>query len=230
MCGRVFVKTKVDGLVRAFAFAREGEAKSLDNAFPHFNGAPGQNYPIIVREPDTGGGAFMRARWGLIPRWVKEPKGGRRPINATIERVATAPMFRGAYRWRRALLPIDGFFEWRAIKGEKVKQPYAIAMADGSPFALAAVWENWRHPATGEEIRTFAVLTCPANELVGQIHDRMPVIMASADYARWLSEEPDPSDLLKPYPSELMTVWPISTRVNRPANNGPDILDPLGEE
>jgi putative SOS response-associated peptidase YedK len=206
MCGRVFVKTNVDSLVRAFAFAREGEAKSLDNAFPRFNGAPGQDYPIIVREPDTGGGEFVRARWGLIPRWVKEPTGGRRPINAAVERVATAPMFRNAYRWRRALLPIDGLFEWRAIRGQKVKQPYAIAMAEGSPFALAAIWESWRHPETGEEIRTFAVLTGPSNELVSQIHDRMPVIIAPADYARWIGEELDPSDLLRPYPSEPMTM------------------------
>jgi putative SOS response-associated peptidase YedK len=121
-------------------------------------------------------------------------------------------------------MPIDGFFEWRATKPPK--QPYAIAMRDYAPFCVAAIWDEG--PAlNGGTRRTFAVITCPANELVGQIHNRMPVIIAAADYDRWLSGiEPDPRDLLRPYPSELMRMWRISTRVNRPANNDPSILDP----
>jgi len=122
-------------------------------------------------------------------------------------------------------MPIDGFFEWRPTKPPQ--QPYAIAMKDGAPFCLAAIWDDWRDPKTGATMRTFAVVTCPANELVAEIHDRMPVIIAPDDYTRWLSDiEPDPHDLLRPYPATLMTLWPISTRVNRPANNDPDILDP----
>jgi putative SOS response-associated peptidase YedK len=136
------------------------------------------------------------------------------------------PSFREAYAKRRCLVPIENFFEWRAIKGTRAKQPYAIAMKDGSPFALAGVWESWRRPETDEIVRTFAVITTEANELVAHIHDRMPVIISPEHYQRWLSPmEPDPRDLLAPYPSEPMIAWPISTRVNAPRNDSADILD-----
>jgi putative SOS response-associated peptidase YedK len=94
-----------------------------------------------------------------------------------------------AYRKRRCIVPVDGFFEWKAIKG-RVKRPYAIAMKDGSQFGLAGIWENWQEPTSSEWIRTFAIITTDSNELVAQIHDRMAVILAPADYARWLGEEP----------------------------------------
>jgi putative SOS response-associated peptidase YedK len=112
-------------------------------------------------------------------------------------------------------VPVDGFFEWRAIKGTRVKQPYAIAMKDGSRFGLAGLWENWRNPITGEWERTFAIITVPSNAFVRQIHNRMPVILAPASYDRWLGPEPDPHDLLITYPAEPMMMWPISTRVGK---------------
>jgi putative SOS response-associated peptidase YedK len=87
-------------------------------------------------------------KWGLIPHWCADPMGGRRPINAKAESVSRLPMFRDAYALRRCIVPVDGFFEWRAIKGARAKQPYAIAMKDGSPFGLAGLWENWRNPST----------------------------------------------------------------------------------
>jgi len=123
------------------------------------------------------------------------------------------------------IVPIDGFFEWRAIKGARAKQPYAIAMKDGSPFGLAGLWENWRNPNTGEWQRTFAIITVPSNSLVGQIHHRMPAILQPGTYERWLGSAPDPHDLLITYPSEPMTMWPISTRVNAPENDDPSLLD-----
>jgi putative SOS response-associated peptidase YedK len=107
------------------------------------------------------------------------------PINVKAETVAKLPMFRDAYRRRRCILPIDAFFEWKAVLGSKVKQPFAIAMADRSPFGLAGLWENWKDPATGEWVRTFRVLTTSANELVRPIHDGMPVILRPADQERW---------------------------------------------
>ena len=137
------------------------------------------------------------------------------------------PIFRDAYRKRRCIVPVDGFFEWKAIKGQKAKQPYAIAMKDGAPFGIAGIWENWKEPASGEWIRTFAIITTDSNELVADIHDRMPVILAPADYARWLSEEPDPRDLMRPFPAHLMRMWPISTRVNKPENDDPSIIEPI---
>ena len=165
--------------------------------------------------------------WGLIPYWCEDPKGGRKLINAKCETVAKLPTFRDAYRQRRCIVPVDGFFEWKAIKGQKTKQPYAIAMKDGSPFGLGGLWENWKDPSTGESIRTFAIITTDANEMVAEIHDRMPLIIAPSDYERWLSDDPDPSDLMQPFPAEPMRMWPISTRVNKPENDDPSIVQPI---
>ena len=143
------------------------------------------------------------------------------------ETVARLPSFRDAYRRRRCIVPVDGFFEWKAIKGQKAKQPYAIAMKDGSPFGLGGLWENWKDPSIGRVVRTFAITTTDANELVAEIHDRMPLILEPGDYARWLSYEPDPRELHAPFPAEPMRMWPISTRVNKPENNDPAIVEPI---
>ena len=138
-------------------------------------------------------------------------------------------MFRDAYAQRRCIVPVDGFFEWRAIKGARAKQPYAIAMKDGSPFGLAGLWENWKNPSTGEWERTFAIITVPSNQVVAKIHNRMPAILEPKTYDRWLGFEPDPHDVLITYPSEPMTMWPISTRVNKPENDEPSLLDRNGD-
>ena len=153
------------------------------------------------------------AALGLDPYWCEDPKGGRKPINAKCETVRTLPTFRDAYRRRRCILPVDGFFEWKAIKGQKAKQPYAIGMKDGSPFGLGGLWENWKDPASGEWVRTFAIITTDANELVAEIHDRMPLIIAPGDYARWLGEEPDPGDLMRPFPAEPMRMTAAQTAI-----------------
>jgi putative SOS response-associated peptidase YedK len=192
---------------------------------PRYNGAPGQEHWIIRQHPDTGERTLDRLSWGLIPRWVKEEPGGRKPINAKAETISSLPSFRDAYKKSRALLPIDNFFEWKAIKGARAKQPYAIGMRTGEPFAIAAIWENWQHPVTGEWIRTFAVLTTTANELMSEIHDRMPVIIPPESYDHWLSTlDPDPRELLVPFPSAPMVCWPISTRVNKVDNDDESIL------
>jgi putative SOS response-associated peptidase YedK len=167
-------------------------------------------------------------RWGLVPYWTKEASPKAKPINATAERVANAPMFRAAYAKRRCIVPVDNFFEWKAVKGARAKQPYAIAMKSGQPFGLAAIWEGWKHPHTGDVLRTFCIITTDANDLVADIHDRMPVILPPEAYERWLANiEPDPRDLLVPFPADLMMMWPISTKVNKPDNDDPAILDPL---
>jgi putative SOS response-associated peptidase YedK len=100
-------------------------------------------------------------------------------------------------------------------------------MKDGAPFGIAGLWGNWKEPASGDWIRTFAIITTDSNELVGEIHDRMPVILAPANNARWLSDEPDPRDLMRPFPAGLMRMWPISTRVNKPQNDDPSIIEPI---
>ena len=115
-----------------------------------------------------------------------------------------------------------------AIKGERAKQPYAIAMKDGAPFGIAGIWENWKDPWDGAWVRTFAILTTEANDLVAEIHNRMPVILSPTDYE--LGEDPDPRDLLRPFPALAMRIWQISTRVNKPENDDASIMDPVQEK
>lgn len=224
MCGRI-VQSGFAGFKILVGTPDDSRVKK-----PRYNGAPSQDLLVIRRHPDTGEYQSDFLRWGLIPSWVKEPKPRTKPINATAERVASAPMFQAAYAQRRCLVPVNGFFEWRKIKGSGPSQPYAIGMKDNSPFALAGLWENWQHPETGEWLRTFCIVTCPANALVADIHDRMPVIIQPADYDRWLGNiEPDPRDLLVPYAADLMRMWPVSSRVNSPKNDDPDLVTPVSQ-
>ena len=222
MCGRVVQASEplryafVDGLSLPDSRTRP----------PSYNVAPSQELYVIRQNHKTGERTLDLLRWGLIPHGCKDPIGGRKPINARAESVASLPTFRAAYAKRRCIVPVESFFEWRAIKGARAKQPYAVAMKDRTPFAIAGLWENWRHPQSGEWIRTFAVITVPANALVGQIHDRMPLILPKSAYERWLGVEPDPHDLLTPFPAELMVMWPVSTRVNSPDNDDASLLDP----
>ena len=153
MCGRVYIKADLQTMVSAFSFANSDGIQGLANQLPRYNGAPTQTYPIIIRDvirdPDLFGPVFVSARWGLLPRWATDPQGGGRPppINARCETIATNGIFKAAYRSRRCLVPIDGFFEWKDIHGTgKNKQPYAIALKSGTPFALAGIWETWRDP------------------------------------------------------------------------------------
>jgi putative SOS response-associated peptidase YedK len=225
MCGRVIQSS---GPLRyAFVDGMNVRDSRVSNYPPRWNAAPSQELLVIRRNRDTGQVSLDALRWGLIPYWCKDPSGGRKPINAKAETLRTLPSFREAYRKRRCIVPVDGFFEWKAIRGQKAKQPFAIAMKDGSPFGIAGLWENWKDPKTGEWIRTFVIITTDANTLVADIHDRMPVILAPSDYTRWLGDEPDPHDLIRPFPSEAMRMWPISTRVNKPENDDATILDPV---
>lgn len=147
MCGRITQKGgELPGLVTMTL---------VEKLFPpRWNGAPSQDFWVIRQHPETGEYRRDRLRWGLIPNWVRDPDGGRKPINARAESITSLPSFRDAYAKRRCLVPIENFFEWQAIKGARAKQPYAIAMKDGSPFALAGIWEGWRKPETGEIVRT----------------------------------------------------------------------------
>jgi putative SOS response-associated peptidase YedK len=226
MCGRVIQSSSP--LRLAIVEGLDVSDSRMANVRPRYNAAPSQELLVIRQNHKTGERSLDLLKWGLIPHPCQDPKGGRKPINAKAESVARLPMFREAYALRRCIVPVDGFFEWRAIKGAR-KQPYAIAMKDGLPFGLAGLWENWKNPNTCEWERTFAVITVPSNELVAQIHDRMPAILEPRSYERWLSLEPDPHDLLISYRSELMTMWPISTRVNKPENDDPSLLERTGD-
>jgi putative SOS response-associated peptidase YedK len=227
MCGRVIQSS---GPIRlAIVDGLDVSDDRMGKIRPRYNAAPSQELLVIRENHKTGERLLDLIRWGLIPHRCDDPKGGRKPINAKSETVATLPMFSDAYARRRCIVPVDGFFERPAIRGARAKQTYAIAMKDGLPFGLAGIWENWRNPKTGEWERTFAIITMPSNELVAQIHDRMPAILEPKSYDRWLGPEPDPRDLLITYPSEPMEMWPISTRVNAPEIDDLSLLDRVDE-
>jgi putative SOS response-associated peptidase YedK len=226
MCGRVAQKS---GPVKlSIVEGMNPRDSRVHNFPPRYNGAPSQELLVIRRNHETGRISLDSLTWGLIPHWTKDASGGRKPINARAETVKSSAMFKSAYATRRCILPVDAFFEWKAIKGQRAKQPYAIGMKSGQPFGLAGIWENWQDPK-GEWIRTFAIITTNANELVCKIHDRMPVILKPADYLRWLADAPEADDLMQPFDSKLLRMWPISTRVNSPRNDDAAILEPLKE-
>ena len=193
---------------------------------PRFNVAPSQILPV-VRQHSDGRRDFVFARWGLIPSWVKDPATLNKPINAKAETAAIKPMFRHAWRKNRILVPADAFYEWKVVAG--VKQPYLIRMRDGAPFGMAGLLEHWQSPEG--DVQTFAVLTTEPNPLMAQIHNRMPAIVRPEDYRSWL--DPDLTDvtalqaMLGPYPERAMEAYPVSRRVNIPANDAPDLIEPL---
>ena len=161
--------------------------------------------------------------WGLIPGFMKDADGGRKPINARSETVASSGMFRGAFASRRCLIPMDAFYEWRTTPNGK--QPYAFARADGQPLVLAGIWEHWRAP-DGEVRRTFAILTTAANASMRRIHDRMPVIIEADDRTVWLGErDGEARELLGPASEDTLRRWPVSRDVNSPRHDRPDLLD-----
>ncbi|MBB4250836.1 SOS response-associated peptidase [Rhizobium sp. BK008] len=232
MCNRVFIKESLHELARSFAFAGQGAVEGFVNDIPRYNGAPGQAYPIIIQDaaPDTGimAPVFTIAVWGLVPA-SRTLRDRRLPlINVRCENIANHGLSGPAYRSRRCLIPVSGFFEWKynISANRRDKQPFAIGMKSDVPFALAGIWESWRHPV-GIDIRSFAVVTCASNEMMATISGRMPVILRQNNYDRWLSPDPDPADLMKPYAAEPMTMWPVGMSVNSPKNTGPDIIEPV---
>ncbi|WP_116408181.1 SOS response-associated peptidase [Rhizobium leguminosarum] len=197
------------------------QGNSKVNTKPALNGTGPQ-----LATPVSCGAAAKRDRpnpsiavacWGLVPSWMDRPHR-QPPVHARREDIASNELFRDAYRSRRCLTPVSGFFEWLDITGSAKKQPYAIAMRDRSMFALAGIWEVWRHPA-GIDIRSFAVVTCPANEMMATIHDRMPVVLRPKDYQRWLSADPDPSELMRPFDDDAAHYPSHNDRQNRRAGD-----------
>ncbi len=177
-----------------------------------------------IANNDRGRIAFFR--WGLVPAWAKDPSIGNRLINARAETLAEKPAFRAAYRARRCLVLADGFYEWRKEAGRKT--PLYVRLRSGKPFAFAGLWESWRSPQD-ELLFSCAIITTQPNELLAPIHDRMPVILDPAAYELWLDpSERRPVDLqrwLRPYPAGEMVAYPVSTRVNDPANEGPELVE-----
>lgn len=178
------------------------------------------------RHPQSGQRHLDALRWGLLPHFTKDVEHARRPINARAETVASTGMFREAFTARRCLVPASAFYEWKPVQGDP-RQPYTIARADGLPMAFAGLWEGWRGPHRQIE-RTFAIVTRYAGPDVAELHDRMPVVIEEADWPVWLGEaEGDPASLLHPLAAGTLRVWPVSRQVNKPANNAPELLEPI---
>ena len=218
MCGRYTLKTPVDALAERFGLDEYPSSLTAS-----YNIAPTQEVAAVVEE--DGKRKLRMLRWGLIPSWAKDPAIGNKMINARAETVSEKPSFRTAFKKRRCLIVADGFYEWH--KTDSGEQPYHLKMEDGSPFAFAGMWETWKN---GEEIRSCAIITTTANDLMGEIHHRMPVILPPENYGVWLDPDFDEKeallDLLNPYPSKEMEAYAVSRRVNRPSNNEPSVVEP----
>lgn len=221
MCGRFALTVNPADLQDAFPeFTFPGQFA------PRFNIVPTQ--PVLVIPNDSTGKADFFI-WGLIPSWAKDPAISARMINARAETLAEKPSFRAAYKYRRCLILADGFFEWQAQVGSKVKIPHYIRLKSGRPFTFAGLWEDW-HALDGSQVKSATIITTQPNELIARLHNRMPVILPPETYARWLEPAPrQPADLqglLTPYPSEEMSAYPVSTLVNSPANDRPEVVAP----
>lgn len=222
MCGRFALAAPKAQLVLHFEldeFVSEGED------FPaRYNIPPGTDIAVIRQSPE-GKRVLQHLRWGLIPHWSKDPSLGAKLNNARGESVHERPAFKSAFAKRRCLVPVSGFYEWKA-EG-KTKQPYYFSSKSGVPLALAGLWESWRAP-DGTIIRTVCIITSAANELMASVHDRMPVIIETADWARWLDAPPEAvADLLRPYAGTDLQAWPVDRRVSRPAEDDERLLAAL---
>jgi putative SOS response-associated peptidase YedK len=229
MCGRFVSSSPPDEIARYFDAEPPPEA-ALE---PSWNVAPTNDVYVVLE--DGGVRRVAAHHWGLVPIWAKSPAAGNKMINARADRLGSSNAYKHAFRKRRCIVPVDGFYEWRKVPGQKAKQPYFIHRADGEPIALAGLWEEWRGPdrSGDERLRSATIVTTDPNDLMATIHDRMPVILPPAAWDAWL----DPSNadldtlgkLLVPAPSELLVLRPVSTEVNNVRNKGEHLIDPVPE-
>lgn len=200
--------------------------------FPHYNAAPSQAMPVITNEfPDI----MQFFRWGLVPKWAKETSIGYKMINTRSESIAEKPAFRNIFKYKRCLVPADGYYEWQVAgdnggkgskKGKPVKQPFRFHLPGDDILLFAGLWDTWGP----DNLQTFSIITCPANNDTSPYHDRMPVILSHEEAKKWLSRAPEDTllPLLKPAPEGLLEIYPISTYVNKPGNEGKEVLERVG--
>jgi len=217
-CGRYKLTTPTGVIVEDFNI-RAGRP----NLRARYNIAPGQTAPVVRLGPS--GRQLATLRWGLIPSWAKDAKMNAATINARAETVQEKPAFRDALKQRRCLVPADGFYEWKTEAGDR-KQPYMFACKDAGLMAFAGLWERWEQG--GEVVESFTIVVTKANEVVGAIHDRMPVILAPEHFDQWLDTEryppADVAALLTPFSAAAMKAEPVSINLNNVANEGPELL------
>lgn len=221
MCGRFTITLEPAFFQQEFILG-----KMPSEWTPRYNAAPTQNIPVVKDEQSRD---VEMMRWGLIPFWAKDPSIGSRLINARAETLGEKPSFRGAFEKRRCLILTDGFYEWQksSVKGSP-KAPYRFILKEEKPFMFAGLWESWR-PRENEVVHSCTIITCAANQLVSAVHNRMPVMLDKDTCWRWLEDLPQEAlnDLLKPYPSEKMTAYPVSVRLNNPKEEDAALVEPL---
>ena len=221
MCGRFTLTVDPSELKEQFA-----DYTFPKKFAPRFNIAPTQ--PILAIPNDSKNRADFFA-WGLIPSWAKDPTIGQRLINARADTLAEKPSFRSGFKYKRCLILADGFYEWKTQPGSKTKIPHFIFLRDHQPFGFAGLWDEWNSP-DGGAIRSATIITTEPNELMATLHNRMPVILNPKDYEQWLDPSPRAPEslqpLLKPFPAEKMSAHPVSTLVNTPANDRPELVVP----
>ena len=220
MCGRYTLHQKVDNIAKRF---------NLDSVpsdiHENFNVAPGQIMPVITE--DETGRHLELMKWGFIPVWAKDPKMGYKLINARDDGIFEKPMWRSVIQKKRALIPADGFYEWKSEGTGKT--PWLFRLDSGVPFAFAGLWERREAPGA-EPLETFAIVTTSANDLVREVHARMPVILDAESEALWRRPGPlsaaELERCLAPFDAAAMEAWPVSTWVNTPAHDGPRCVEP----
>jgi putative SOS response-associated peptidase YedK len=223
MCGRYVITSSPEAIRELFRYSEQPN-------FPaRYNVAPTQPIPVV--RIVEGKRSFALMRWGLIPAWVKDPRGFSLLINARGESLSEKPAFRNALRRRRCLVPADGFYEWKPAGAGK--RPYFVRPRRAGPIAFAGLWETWMGP-NGEEMDTACIVTTFANRALASIHDRMPVVIAPEAFDPWLDcagvDDRTAAALIAPAPDNLLEAYEISTAVNQAANDSPALIEPLGSQ
>jgi putative SOS response-associated peptidase YedK len=215
MCGRYRLSRRKQLVEEYFDSVSE-----LEDWTPRYNIAPTQPVAIIRPNPKQPVRELSLVRWGLIPSWSKDASAAAKMTNARSETAAEKPAFRDALKFRRCLVPADGFYEWQ--RTGKAKQPYCFEVGEGALFAFAGIWDRWKD-AGGNTVETCSILTTTPNAVTSAAHDRMPVILDPDSYDLWLDpgmrDVREVSHLLKPYDARLMRCYPVSGRINHVAND-----------
>lgn len=225
MCGRYRLSRRKQIVEEYF------DASGDDDWSPRYNIAPTQPVPVIRQHPKEPRRVLSTMRWGLIPSWAKDMSGSTGTINARSETAASKPAFRDPMRFRRCLVPADGFYEWKKAGG--MKQPFCFEVNEGELFAFAGLWDGWKDPS-GQWIKSCSILTTAPNAVTLQVHDRMPVILNKENYDLWLdpgmTNVEEVVDLLKPFDACLMRAFPVSSRVSNVANDDAECSRPTTAE
>ena len=223
MCGRFTQQRPASELAEIF-----GAEPLADELGSRFNVAPTDDAYVVVQRGERR--ALTAYRWGLVPHWSDDLKAAARMINARAETLTSSPAFRSAFDRRRCVVPVDSFYEWK--REGAVRQPYRIVRSDGRPMALAGLWAGWHDPETEQVRRTFTIVTTTPNDAVGDLHDRMPVILADEEWERWLGNESsaDPSELLamlQPSEDIALHIYAVERFVNDVRRDGPELIEPM---